>query len=150
MRHYMRQENGRMAERAGFEPALEFPLNTLSKRAPSATRPSLPNQLPPDCNENPGRRPEGFGFKPGAAATWLGGVGLPPCSGCDAHGRPQRPRLPHRIRTRSPTEMAPPDSTFASIPLRPCNSRCRPARISSMRLQGRQGVVIRSRTSDPI
>ena len=30
-----------MAERLGFEPRLEFPLNTLSKRAPSATRPSL-------------------------------------------------------------------------------------------------------------
>ena len=30
-----------MAERVGFEPTLEFPLNTLSKRAPSATRPSL-------------------------------------------------------------------------------------------------------------
>ena len=25
----------------GFEPTLEFPLNTLSKRAPSTTRPSL-------------------------------------------------------------------------------------------------------------
>lgn len=36
-----------VAERAGFEPALEFPLNTLSKRAPSATRPSLPVQLGP-------------------------------------------------------------------------------------------------------
>ena len=30
-----------LAERVGFEPTLEFPLNTLSKRAPSATRPSL-------------------------------------------------------------------------------------------------------------
>ena len=30
-----------MAEGAGFEPALELPLNTLSKRAPSATRPPL-------------------------------------------------------------------------------------------------------------
>ena len=30
-----------MAERVGFEPTLELPLNTLSKRAPSATRPSL-------------------------------------------------------------------------------------------------------------
>jgi hypothetical protein len=28
----------------GFEPTLEFPLNTLSKRAPSATRPSLRRQ----------------------------------------------------------------------------------------------------------
>ena len=34
-----------MAERVGFEPTLEFPLNTLSKRAPSATRPSLPQEL---------------------------------------------------------------------------------------------------------
>ncbi len=30
-----------LAERVGFEPTLEFPLNTLSKRAPSATRPPL-------------------------------------------------------------------------------------------------------------
>ena len=30
-----------MAERVGFEPTLEFPPNTLSKRAPSATRPPL-------------------------------------------------------------------------------------------------------------
>ena len=32
---------GVLAERVGFEPTLEFPLNTLSKRAPSTTRPSL-------------------------------------------------------------------------------------------------------------
>src|SRR5579875_1146771 len=31
-----------MAEREGFEPSIEFPLYTLSKRAPSTTRPSLP------------------------------------------------------------------------------------------------------------
>jgi hypothetical protein len=31
----------RMAERQGFEPWIEFPLYTLSKRAPSTTRPSL-------------------------------------------------------------------------------------------------------------
>jgi hypothetical protein len=31
----------RLAERVGFEPTLEFPLNTLSKRAPSTTRPPL-------------------------------------------------------------------------------------------------------------
>src|SRR5262245_35933126 len=30
-----------MAERVGFEPTVEFPLHTLSKRAPSATRTSL-------------------------------------------------------------------------------------------------------------
>src|SRR5207249_12250263 len=33
--------NAQLAERVGFEPTLEFPLNTLSKRAPSATRSSL-------------------------------------------------------------------------------------------------------------
>ncbi len=31
----------KMAERVGFEPTLSVTLNTLSKRAPSATRPSL-------------------------------------------------------------------------------------------------------------
>ena len=30
-----------MAEGAGFEPAIRFPAYTLSKRAPSATRPPL-------------------------------------------------------------------------------------------------------------
>ena len=30
-----------MAERVGFEPTLPVTVNTLSKRAPSATRPSL-------------------------------------------------------------------------------------------------------------
>jgi hypothetical protein len=30
-----------MAEREGFEPSIEFPLYTLSRRAPSTTRPSL-------------------------------------------------------------------------------------------------------------
>ena len=34
-----------MAERQGFEPWIEFPLYTLSKRAPSATRPSLRGAL---------------------------------------------------------------------------------------------------------
>ncbi len=33
-----------VAEGVGFEPTLRFPVNTLSKRAPSATRPPL--QLP--------------------------------------------------------------------------------------------------------
>ena len=32
---------GIMAEKAGFEPALRSLVNTLSKRAPSATRPPL-------------------------------------------------------------------------------------------------------------
>jgi hypothetical protein len=33
--------NVKLAESVGFEPTLEFPLNTLSKRAPSTTRPTL-------------------------------------------------------------------------------------------------------------
>jgi hypothetical protein len=32
-----------VAERVGFEPTVGFPLHTLSKRAPSASRPSLPS-----------------------------------------------------------------------------------------------------------
>ena len=34
-----------MAERTGFEPAIELPQYTLSKRAPSATRPPLQYHL---------------------------------------------------------------------------------------------------------
>src|SRR3954466_6755877 len=34
-------QQGSMAERVGFEPTLPVKVNTLSKRAPSATRPSL-------------------------------------------------------------------------------------------------------------
>src|SRR5262249_55134066 len=40
-----------LAERVGFEPTLEIPLITLSKRAPSATRPSL-RRLMGSCCEN--------------------------------------------------------------------------------------------------
>src|ERR1700722_6787073 len=38
-----------MAERVGFEPTLPVRGNTLSKRAPSATRPSLPRCAKNDC-----------------------------------------------------------------------------------------------------
>src|SRR5262247_2830401 len=36
-----RAKRARLAERVGFEPTVEFPLHTLSKRAPSTTRTSL-------------------------------------------------------------------------------------------------------------
>ena len=39
-RHAVLRER-RLAEREGFEPSVEFPLHTLSKRAPSTTRTSL-------------------------------------------------------------------------------------------------------------
>ena len=35
----------KMAERAGFEPAIRFPVYTLSRRAPSTTRPPLHSRL---------------------------------------------------------------------------------------------------------
>ncbi len=38
--------NRKMAEGVGFEPTLRSPVNTLSKRAPSATRPSLRKRRP--------------------------------------------------------------------------------------------------------
>jgi len=37
----LRSQTRGLAERVGFEPTLPFRVNTLSKRAPSATRPSL-------------------------------------------------------------------------------------------------------------
>ena len=40
-RRQRRKSGNFLAEREGFEPSIEFPLYTLSKRAPSATRPSL-------------------------------------------------------------------------------------------------------------
>ena len=42
----MVMEMGEMAVREGFEPSLGFPLNTLSKRAPSTTRPPHPARTP--------------------------------------------------------------------------------------------------------
>src|SRR5271156_1056256 len=44
-----------MAERVGFEPTLPFRVNTLSKRAPSATRPSLRRERAQDDSS-----PEGY------------------------------------------------------------------------------------------
>src|SRR3954465_1429356 len=40
---------GKLAERVGFEPTLPVKVNTLSKRAPSATRPSLRGS--PEANQ---------------------------------------------------------------------------------------------------
>ena len=39
--NWLRRRTSWMAEREGFEPSVEFPLHTLSKRAPSTTRTSL-------------------------------------------------------------------------------------------------------------
>jgi hypothetical protein len=42
LRELRKRRKNWMAERVGFEPTVEFPLHTLSKRAPSTTRTSLP------------------------------------------------------------------------------------------------------------
>ena len=44
-----------LAEGVGFEPTLRFPVNTLSKRAPSATRPPLRTALPEGAHPPSGR-----------------------------------------------------------------------------------------------
>ena len=41
-----------LAEREGFEPSVEFPLHTLSKRAPSTARPSLPAHSSAEADAN--------------------------------------------------------------------------------------------------
>ena len=45
--------NLELAERVGFEPTVEFPLHTLSKRAPSTTRTSLRYLLRGLCPRTP-------------------------------------------------------------------------------------------------
>ena len=40
-KRYQRVAQRRMADRAGFEPAIRFPVYTLSRRAPSTTRPPV-------------------------------------------------------------------------------------------------------------
>src|SRR5690606_5424626 len=57
---------GCAAERAGFEPADEFPHRTLSKRVPSATRPPLPIGCQPKRHRRSG--PE-HSHEPGPSAT---------------------------------------------------------------------------------
>jgi hypothetical protein len=57
-----------MAERVGFEPTLPFRVNTLSKRAPSATRPSLRRNLGTIAFRNAIAMPSRLQFTP----TWLG------------------------------------------------------------------------------
>src|ERR1700730_16371305 len=49
-----------VAEREGFEPSIEFPLYTLSKRAPSTTRPSLRFEIRGGVWESPHRIARGL------------------------------------------------------------------------------------------
>src|SRR5688572_8479058 len=45
----------KLAEREGFEPSIRFPVYTLSKRAPSATRPPLRSQRGADYSHRAAR-----------------------------------------------------------------------------------------------
>lgn len=74
------QKNG-MADRAGFEPAIRFPVYTLSRRAPSTTRPPV-RRAAYDC------RPAIF---QGPRCSVLHNPGKSPAIGCDL--RPARPHL---------------------------------------------------------
>src|SRR5580700_3373767 len=57
----------KLAERVGFEPTIRFPVYTLSKRAPSATRPPLRARRA-QYNDGPRRdNPRGTGPIPGPA-----------------------------------------------------------------------------------
>src|SRR6476619_554638 len=59
-----------MAERAGFEPTVEFPLHTLSKRAPSTTRTSLRRRARRSAGAR--RRPEWIQQSSGLASPVQG------------------------------------------------------------------------------
>ena len=54
-------EQGWVAEGVGFEPTIRFPVYTLSKRAPSATRPPLRSGKPAQYSDaDPTYNPAGF------------------------------------------------------------------------------------------
>ncbi len=61
-----------LAERAGFEPAIRFPVYTLSRRAPSTTRPPL---------------------QPTSETSGRCGIGEPPVDGADRGLSPETPRM---------------------------------------------------------
>ena len=64
-----------LAERVGFEPTIRFPVYTLSKRAPSATRPPLRTRRA-QYNDGPRRdNPRGTGRNSQAAAGPGGNAG---------------------------------------------------------------------------
>src|SRR5215475_7283621 len=72
-----------MAEGVGFEPTIRFPVYTLSKRAPSATRPSLQRRQAGVARHPSGPRPEATALYSGAggaeakggARSWRHGPG---------------------------------------------------------------------------
>ncbi len=85
----------KLAEGAGFEPALRFPVNTLSKRAPSATRPPLRTGRADYRHPTPFRkRPEGApGGRPAGRRRRDGRVS-PASRGAASAGVPRSSTVP--------------------------------------------------------
>jgi hypothetical protein len=88
----------RLAERVGFEPTVEFPLHTLSKRAPSTTRTSLHLESI-TC---------GFWIEPkvicapDCALTLSASPHILTATRCPCHRRPRRAGAPRHSGTRIP------------------------------------------------
>jgi hypothetical protein len=66
-----------MAEGVGFEPTIRFPVYTLSKRAPSATRPSLRSEAAEYSAPAAPSRGEGAHCELGKALLRVGSSGHP-------------------------------------------------------------------------
>ena len=80
----MRSRQDWVAEREGFEPSRRFPAYTLSRRAPSTTRPSLRrrSQMPdpgPECKAARPQRLFSGGSPSGRPARWTSAAGSRRC-----------------------------------------------------------------------
>src|SRR5271167_2237159 len=65
--HQRTNANMKLAEGVGFEPTIRFPVYTLSKRAPSATRPSLRARETRNITRHPQHTTRA---KPSASTRW--------------------------------------------------------------------------------
>ena len=83
-----------MAEGVGFEPTIRFPVYTLSKRAPSATRPSLHALVSPENGQD---RERGRQYRKPRNVTMLG---RGRCGG--RHGAQSNGRMLSRILLQVP------------------------------------------------
>ena len=108
-----------VAERAGFEPAVEFPLHTLSKRAPSTTRTSLRSKAERRWRNDPITRQAPLGPAGATAKTTC----LHPASGIRIRrfSRSGRLRCSSRRRPRhgtNPSSACEGAATYSSTPSR--------------------------------
>jgi hypothetical protein len=84
--------DGLLAEGVGFEPTIRFPVYTLSKRAPSATRPSLRGSRGRNIVEVGGRTTRAGGLISGSSAGHRGAVGEASCCAAAMPSGPPRRR----------------------------------------------------------